>query len=99
MAPILAAEIGIPHQIIDDTRLVELRSALASIEDRVKPGKKYASPEEVELPLDISHLLSVIEPWQTWTFEEQVSTCCGCVHQMINGYLAGISCFHCKHVG
>jgi hypothetical protein len=77
MAPILAAEIGTPPQIIDDMRLVELRSALASIEDFVELGKSYSSPEEVEAPLDIDHLLSLIEPWQTWTFEEQVSTHCG----------------------
>ena len=73
MAPILAAEIGTPPQTIDDKRLVDLRSALAAIEDRVEMGKSYSSPEEVEPPLDMNHLLSLIEPWQSWTFEEQVS--------------------------
>ena len=73
MAPILAAEIGTPPQIIDDQRLVDLRSALAAIEDQVEPGKSYSSAEEVEVPLDMKHLLSLIEPWQSWTFEEQVS--------------------------
>lgn len=73
MAPILAAEIGITPQLIDDSRLLDLRSALASIEDRVELGKSYKSSDEVEVPLDIDHLLSLIEPWQSWTFEEQVS--------------------------
>jgi len=73
MAPILAAEIGVPPRIVDDKRLQDLRSALAAIEDRVPPGKLYSSVDEVELPLDIDRLLSLIKPCQPWPFEEQVS--------------------------
>lgn len=73
MAPILAAEVGITPQIIDDKRLLELRSALAEMEVRVEPGKAYSHPDEVEVPLDIDRLIALIQPWQSWTFEEQVS--------------------------
>lgn len=73
MAPILSAEVGITPQIIDDDRLVELRQALTGIEARVELGKTYSKPDDVEEPLDIDYLVSLIEPWQSWTFEEQVS--------------------------
>jgi len=74
MAPIFSAEVGITPQIIDDERLVNLRKSLAEIDVRVELGKTYPSPDEVEVPLDIDHFISLIEPWQSWTFEEQVGS-------------------------
>ena len=73
MAPIFTADVGITPQVIDDSRLVDLRKALATIELRVPLGKSYTTPDEVELPLDIDQLITLIEPYQQWIFEEQVS--------------------------
>jgi hypothetical protein len=73
MAPIFTADVGITPQVIDDSRLLDLRKALAAIELRVPLGKAYSTPDEVELPLDIDQLITLIEPYQQWKFEEQVS--------------------------
>lgn len=72
MAPIFSTEVGITPQIIDDARLLQLRRSLAEIELWLELGKKYSKTDEVEEPLDINHLISLIEPWQSWRFEEQV---------------------------
>lgn len=73
MAPIFTAATGVIPQIVDDERLLQLQSQLEGLELLVPLRRHYATPEEVELPLDIVHLISLLEPWQRWTFEEQVS--------------------------
>lgn len=73
MAPIYTAATGVIPQIVDDERLLELKSQLEKLELLVPLERRYATPEEVELPLDIDRLISLLEPWQRWTFEEQVS--------------------------
>jgi hypothetical protein len=73
MAPIYAAAVGISPQIIDDDRLRQLRKTLIEIELEVPLHRAYASPDEVELPIDIDRLVCLLEPWQSWVFEEQVS--------------------------
>lgn len=73
MAPILSTAVGVTPQIIDDPRLRKLIEVLNEFEpkqlcDRVKTNKA----NEVIAPLDIAALVAVIEPHQTWSFEEQV---------------------------
>jgi hypothetical protein len=74
MAPILSTAIGVTPQIIDDPRLRQLLNRL----DEFEPNKvsasstKPQSAEEVIAPLDITKLVSLLEPYQTWIFEEQV---------------------------
>jgi hypothetical protein len=69
MAPIFAA-IGITPQIIDDERLSLLKSSLESITLSAVTNKASGS---LNAPLDIERLVGLLEPWQSWTFEEQVS--------------------------
>ena len=73
MAPIYTAAIGVTPQIIDDERLSQLRNHLEELELRKPLRRNYKSPEEVEEPLDVDRLVSILEPWQSWVFEEQVS--------------------------
>ena len=78
MAPIYAGDIGITPQIIDDEQLVTLRNAFATTipfyqSILVDNPPTYTSPEQVPEPLDIGKLVALVEPWQTWKFEEQVS--------------------------
>ena len=72
MAPIFAAAVGINPQIIDDERLRQLMKSLSTVKLQVPLHRTYTSPEEVETPLDIDHLVTLLEPWKTWLFEEQV---------------------------
>ena len=65
MAPIYAAAVGISPQIIDDDRLRQLRKTLIEIELQVPLHRTYASPDEVELPIVIDLLVSLLEPWQS----------------------------------
>jgi hypothetical protein len=73
MAPIYAAAVGISPQIIDDDRLRQLRISLLEIELQVPLHRTYSSRDGVTVPLDIERLISLLEPWQSWVFEEQVS--------------------------
>ena len=71
MAPIFAV-IGITPQIIDDERLTELRSSLGSITLNGHSKKASLILTKHHMPLDIERLVGLLEPWQSWTFEEQV---------------------------
>ena len=73
MAPIYAAAVGVSPQLVDDDRLRELRSSLEAVEMQIPLHRRaYKTPEEVEKPLDIERLVSLLEAWQSWVFEEQV---------------------------
>lgn len=74
MAPILTAAVGITPQIIDDDRLCQLRNDLFDLELKVPLGRSYSTSEEIKEPLDINRLVSIVKPWKTWVFEEQVRT-------------------------
>lgn len=73
MAPILAAPVGIAPQQIDDERLRSLKSALLELEFRGPLDPTFSTPEQIVMPLDIERLVALLEPWQSWAFEEQVS--------------------------
>ena len=72
MAPIFAA-IGIAPQIIDDERLGLLRTNLESVSFNGPSNNANPILETLSMPLDIERLVGLLEPWQSWTFEEQVS--------------------------
>ena len=72
MAPIFSA-IGITPQIIDDDRLRTLRSSIEATELKGPLNYIYCASEELVMPLDIERLVRLLEPWQSWTFEEQVN--------------------------
>lgn len=73
MAPIFTAAVGITPQIIDDERLCKLRNDLFDVELKIPLRRSYSSSEEILEPLDINRLISILKPWKTWVFEEQVS--------------------------
>lgn len=73
MAPILSASIGVTEEIVDDERLRRLRSALEEIRFKAPLDSRDKNPEKVAVPLDIERLVELLEPWRSWTFEEQVS--------------------------
>jgi len=75
MAPIFTAAVGITPQIIDDERLCKLRNDLFNVEMKIPLRRSYSSSEEILEPLDINRLISIVKPWKTWVFEEQVSVC------------------------
>lgn len=72
MAPILSASVGITRLIVDDERLRTLRSSLEDMKIKGPLDLSFESSEEVTVPLDIEQLVSVVEPWTSWPFEEQV---------------------------
>lgn len=72
MAPILSSSLGITEHIIDDQRLRSLRSSLQELRLKAPLDANYSSPEDVVVPLDIERLVELLEPWRSWTFEEQV---------------------------
>jgi hypothetical protein len=74
MAPILAASVGITPQQIDDERLRSLKTSLWGLEFRGPQDPAFSTPEEIAMPLDIERLVALLEPWQSWAFEEQVSS-------------------------
>jgi hypothetical protein len=78
MAPIYAAAVGVNPQIIDDERLRQLRDSILSIDLKaplpLPLHRTFSTPEQVSEPLDIERLVEAVEPWQTWVFEEQVSS-------------------------
>lgn len=75
MAPILSTAVGVTPQIIDDPRLQKLLVKLNEYEPKgLYQTKNYQSSEEVIAPHDhIEELVAVLEPYQKWIFEEQVS--------------------------
>ena len=76
MAPILSTAVGVTPQIIDDPRLIDLLEKLNEFEPKNLIDRKHPqSADEVIALLDITKLVAVIEPYQSWIFEEQV--CCG----------------------
>ena len=72
MAPIFPS-IGITPQIIDDKRLKSLRSNLESLPLNKQLRNVDPVSDPLNAPLDIERLVALLEPWPTWTFEEQVS--------------------------
>jgi len=74
MAPILSTAVGVTPQIIDDPNLKLLLKKVNEFEpsDLLDRKKNPQSAEEVNAPLDVASLVAVIEPHQSWTFEEQV---------------------------
>ena len=78
MAPIFPS-IGITPQIIDDGRLRVLKSSLESIIFDTPLSSAFQGIEEIRAPLDIERLVVLLEPWQSWGFEEQVNhVSCAC---------------------
>ena len=75
MAPIFAA-IGITPQIIDDERLRAMRICLEMIQFNGPLNYAHQTSEELRIPLDIERLIGLLEPCQSWTFEEQVHSFC-----------------------
>jgi len=75
MAPILATAVGVSPQIIDDPRLRRLLAKLNAFEIKgLYQQVSYASSDHVKVPLDnMDELVTLLEPHQTWIFEEQVS--------------------------
>lgn len=76
MAPILSTAVGITPQIIDDPRLQQLLKDLNEFQPKnvVYQNNKPQSAGDVVAPLDITKLVSTLEPYQKWIFEEQVSS-------------------------
>ena len=72
MAPIFSA-IGITPQIIDDDRLRTMRGSIQAIELKGPLNYINCASQEFVMPLDIERLVRLLEPWQSWTFEEQVN--------------------------
>lgn len=72
MAPILSTNIGIFRQIIDDERLRQLREKIEGLKLKAPLVSAYKSAEEIVAPLDIEQLVSLVEPFGSWPFEEQV---------------------------
>jgi hypothetical protein len=73
MAPILSSSIGITQQVIDDEKLRNLRSSLEELKIKGPLNPEFDASDKMQVPLDIEHLVVLLEPWQSWTFEEQVS--------------------------
>ena len=71
MAPIFAV-VGITPQIIDDERLRTMRSSLEAVELKLPLNYMHSTSDEVIMPLDIERFVTLIKPWQSWEFEEQV---------------------------
>ena len=72
MAPIHGAAVGVSPQTIEDDRLRNLRESLLAIEVEETFLRHFTSPDQVTEPFDIGRLVSALEPWQSWVFEEQV---------------------------
>ncbi|KAG7352855.1 HECT-domain ubiquitin-transferase [Nitzschia inconspicua] len=72
MAPILSASVGITRQIVDDVKLRTLRNSLEELKSNGPLNDNFASIEEYTIPLDIEKLVSLLEPWRSWPFDEQV---------------------------
>ena len=71
MAPIFAT-VGITPQIIDDGRLGTMRNLLETVLFKIPLNYADCASEEIAMPLDIERIVTLLEPWQSWTFEEQV---------------------------
>jgi hypothetical protein len=73
MAPILTATIGVARQKVDDERLRSLKESLENLKSNGPQKSSISMSEELTVPLDIEKLVSLLEPWTSWPFEEQVS--------------------------
>jgi len=71
MAPIFAT-IGITPQIVDDERLIALRSSIGSVTLDGTFNESSQTSKTPRMPIDIERLVGLLEPWQSWAFEEQV---------------------------
>ena len=71
MAPIFAT-IGITPQIVDDERLIALRSSIGSVSLDGTFNESSQTSKTPRMPIDIERLVGLLEPWQSWAFEEQV---------------------------
>jgi hypothetical protein len=69
MAPVKTTPLGVTPQIMDDPKLSDLQKAF----DEVKLLDDDLSHGEDETPVDVDHLVSIIEKYPKWVFEEQVS--------------------------
>lgn len=67
MAPVKATAVGIAPQAIDDSELSTLLETLNNFELNAAEDIENASTDE------INRLVSVVEPYPEWQFEEQVS--------------------------
>ena len=71
MAPITATAVGVAPQVLDDTDLNQLLSALNQLDLGTLLDPNQALPEAKPAVLD--ELCALLEPWPEWAFEEQVS--------------------------
>lgn len=74
MAPVKATSVGVAPQIIDDIKLVHLLERLNSFEIHITPSSEMAADQPQSLPpLNIDALISELNPYPSWRFEEQVN--------------------------
>ncbi|CAB9503919.1 Probable E3 ubiquitin-protein ligase hulA [Seminavis robusta] len=86
MAPILSTAVGVTPQIIDDPRLRKLIETLNGFQPHPQRNPPQTS-DDVVAPLDVAELVAVVEPYQSWHFEEQVD-----LHEWIAGLNAIDAC-------
>ena len=67
MPPTQATAVGVNPQIIDDPRLRSLLQKLNEFEVPLDQQK-----DNNDAPVDVAALISTLEPYQSWDFEEQV---------------------------
>lgn len=72
MAPILSTAVGVTPQIIDDPRLQKLIEKLNEFKPQQHDEIQLKKSDGLPAPLDIATLVALVEPHQTWAFEEQV---------------------------
>jgi hypothetical protein len=73
MAPIHSTSIFVTRQIVDDDQLRTLRKVLEDLKIKGPLTPDVECSNQLSIPLDIEHLVSLLEPWKSWPFEEQVS--------------------------
>jgi hypothetical protein len=73
MAPIHLTSVAVTRQVVDDEQLRTLRKSLEDLKLKCPLSPDVESLEQVSIPLDIEQLVSLLEPWMSWPFEEQVS--------------------------
>jgi hypothetical protein len=74
MAPIHSSSVAVTRQVVDDEQLRMLQRSLENLKVKDLSSHYVESSEQVSIPLDIEQLVSLLEPWKSWPFEEQVST-------------------------
>lgn len=72
MAPILSTAIGVTPQIVDDPKLAYLIETLNGFQTLAE-RKPADDLDNVDTPVDVDKLVKILEPYETWPFEEQVS--------------------------